>query len=329
MEFLIVDKDRMETGQLNVSKSLDLELGGTNDFEITLAAADNKSVGIDFGCYIFAPGTEYGGIIEDKDISTASNTVKWYGWTWRGLLDKSVIEPPAGLAYRTVSGEVNKVIAEVLRGRYGGFFVASNEDTGVRISYQFRRYATVLGGLSAMLAEKNMRLRIWADQGGTGEPFRVMVGAVPIVDYSEEIEYSQDNKVNLSIRDYRRGINHLICLGQGELTERTVIHLYVQRDGTIGKKQCYKGFDERSAVYDYSAAEDEEDLESYGRQRLKELANYKKLSMTVQDLDLDIGDIVAGRDRETGTYISQPITGKILRIDGLKETIEYTVKGDE
>ena len=51
--------------------------------------------------------------------------------------------------------------------------------------------------------------------------------------------------------------------------------------------------------------------------------------MSVDDLDLYIGDVVAGRDRETGLYLAQRIVNKVLKIKKGKETISYKVKGDE
>jgi hypothetical protein len=33
------------------------------------------------------------------------------------------------------------------------------------------------------------------------------------------------------------GVNHLICLGSGELQNRIVVHLYVDADGNISQTQ--------------------------------------------------------------------------------------------
>ena len=57
--------------------------------------------------------------------------------------------------------------------------------------------------------------------------------------------------------------------------------------------------------------------------------NYKKISVSVDDIELEIGDTVAGRDYVTGIYVRQPITQKILRITDGQEDIEYKVKGEE
>ena len=205
----------------------------------------------------------------------------------------------------------------------------SEELSGITVSGQFNRYTTFLDGMNKLLESSSARLQIQAVQGGTGETFRVEVSAVPITDYSAEIEYSQDNKIDLTIRDYRRGINHLICLGTGELTDRMVRHLYVQSDGSIGTVRYYTGLDERTAVYDYPNAEDENELLESGKEQLQELASYQKLELSVSDeLDLAIGDIIAGRDRLTGLYLKKPIVNKVLKIKKGKETISYKVEGD-
>lgn len=332
MEFIIADADGMEMGFLPGNAQLDLDLSrdadnkdGCNDAELTV----EPSVEIDYGYYIFAPGTEYGGRILDLKRSTSSEKLVWYLDTWRRMLGQAVIEPPSGQAYRTVSGDANAVIADLLRGRYDGIFRVPEEPAGITVSGQFDRYTTLLDGLNKLLQSAGARLSVQTVQGGTGEAFHVQIGAVLIRDYSEEIEYSQDNRVELTIRDNRRGINHLICLGAGELTARMVRHLYIQEDGSIGSEKYYSGLDERTAVFDYPNAEDENELLESGKEELQELASYKKLEMAVQDLDLDIGDIVAGRDRVTGTYLAKPIINKVLKIQKGKETISYKVKGDD
>ncbi len=332
MEFIIADKERYELGMLPVSVELDLDLSyesdnkdGVNDGELIV---DDKSV--DYGYYIFCPGTEYGGRILDLKRKTSSISKTWYFDTWRRMLSQSVIEPPEGEAYYIVENmDANTMLKEVFAGRFEEFLVVPEYLSGIEVSGQFDRYTTVLDGITKLLKVHGAKIKITAVQGGPGEQFYIRVEAVPIVDYSEEIEYSQDNRVTLTLRDKRRGINHLICLGSGELTERMVRHLFVQEDGSIGNTQFYFGIDERVAAHDYPNAEDENELLESGKEKLESLRNYKKMDMTVDDLDLDIGDIVAGRDRETGMYLAQRIVNKVLKIKKGKETITYKVKGDD
>ena len=78
-----------------VDYDFDVDLGGTNDFQISLTYA-SWIEDIKIGDRIYTPGTEFGGII--KNISSATNTGNIFlkGFTWRGYLDKRIIIPPSG-----------------------------------------------------------------------------------------------------------------------------------------------------------------------------------------------------------------------------------------
>lgn len=330
MELIVADAWGKEIGYWNYEKNLDMDLGDTNDFEIriTLDRWDKRK--LSYGTIIFSPDTEYGGIIGDIKTLTKSNTAILTGDTWRGLLDKKVIEPPSGKDYLVMSGELNVIMRQLIGNQFSGLFVVPYVDTKVNIqSYKFERHCTLLYGLEKMLESLGHKLSIRYMQGNVGEPGYVEIKALPVENYTDKTEFSQDCNVHFTVRDYRRGINHLICLGKGELKDRTVIHLYVQSDGSIGKSRYYTGLDERVAVYDYSSVEDVSKLEEDGRKRLKELMNYKECEVSIKDVSLEIGDIVSGRDYVTGITVKKPIIGKILKIDGYRETVTYTIKGDE
>lgn len=318
MDYIIADPHGIELGYLDF-KSLDLDLGVDNDFEITLDLDAWQAHQYTYGYYFYAPSTEYGGIIEDIQTDTKAHTVKLMGYTWRGLLSQQIIEPPPRSAYYRVSGDANEIISTVIDHRFGDLYRADTAASGVQITYQFDRYCTVLDGLNKMLRTVDCRLDIQWVAG------QVLLQAVPMIDHSEELEYSQDGQINFMIRDRRCGINHLICLGRGELAERTVLHLYVQEDGSIGDDQNYRGLDERVAVYDYPNAEDIRALREGGIKKLKESANYQELKMSIDDAAVALYDIVGGRDRVTGITMRQPVTQKILKIASGKETITYKV----
>lgn len=328
MEYVLADPDHLEVDYMDELVSVDVDIGDTNDFELILPKEYAEKYGIKKGFHFFVPDTEYGGIIEDIKSNTSDTDITYMGYTWRGFLDQCIIQPPSGQGYLTVSGDANRVIAQVLNVGTGLMFTVPETNSGIQISsYQFR-YQTALQGLSDMLSRYNARMDIKAVSGGTDEPFRVVVRAVRIKNHSEELEYNGDDNINISTRDYSRGINHLICLGQGELAARTVIHLYVQLDGSISQKKYYTGTNERTAVYDYSSVEDEAELIKGGTDRLKELMNYKSAEMSITDAELEIGDIVAARDRSSKTVLSRPVTNKILTYMDKYETIEYKVKGE-
>ena len=183
---------------------------------------------------------------------------------------------------RQVKGDAHDVMRQVLNGAFDGLFTIPEEPSGVDVgTYQFDRYTDALTGFTKMLLRRNARIHIEIKQGGSNEPFSVVLSAVPIRNLSSEIEYSQDSKIAINLKESRRGINHLICLGKGELKDRQVAHLYAQLDGSIRQdKKYYNGLLERTAVYDYSSAEGMEDLIENGTEKLQELMGKKTMGMS-------------------------------------------------
>lgn len=322
-EIILLDSEMKEIGPVNMD--IDFEVGdmsALNDFELLSSSALDAYA-------IYIPGTEYGGIIEYDEETTDSESTTMKGWTWRGLLTQSIIEPPAGSDYKIVSGELNTILRDILSYVLGGFFTVPDVDTGKTItSYQFKLYTTVLEGLMDMLSQCGYRLKIYARKAEAGGSVKVYCEAVEAS--TLEGQYDEDTGLKLRFIRNRMGINHLICMGTGQLQERQRIDLYVQEDGTIGKTQYYTGFLERTAYYDYNNAESLEELEKSGTEKLKELAGSRKLEInSVEGTELEIGDIVVGRHRSMGIVVEKPIVKKILRIEDGRTSIEYQVKGEE
>lgn len=324
---IVANEKGCELGVLKNYKEVEFSVGAENDFVITLKSQAVNKEFLWYESQVFIPGTEFGGIVKDIISLTKSKTVKFMGDTWRGMLSKKIISPPSGQDYLTVSGELNEVLRKMLKEHFGDWFVVPEESTEVTVNYQFNRYVTLLEGLTSLLESVNYKLSIKYIQGAPGEAGYVEVSAAPINNYSEEEEYSQDCNIKMTVRDYRRGINHLICLGEGELKDRIRVDLYIQKDGSIGKTQYYKWLEERTDVYDYSSA-DVAELEEGGEKRLKELADYKEFDMNIEKANLELGDIVSGRDHITGLYVVKPVIQKILKISTGKERIDYKLKGD-
>ena len=284
-----------------------------------------------YGNIFYIKNTEFGGIIGRKKINTAEGTISLYGRTWRGKLDKKVIRPPAGQDYRKVSGELNVVLDTLVTEQFNDYFVVSQNDTGVSVTnYQFDRYCTLLAGIMKMLKSVGYKLHIEYIQQERGQPGYVELSAVPVVDYSERLELSQDSRLNFVFDETKNGVNHLICLGKGELQDRKVIDLYVGQDGSIGTTQYYTGIQEVAETYEDTSSENDE-LEKKGREKLQELMNSTSFSMDVETLgmDVEIGDIIGGRDYVTGMYAAKPIAKKIYKVSGGKVSLEYEIEGDD
>ncbi len=353
LTFIVSDPKGWEFGFVRDVDSIDLDLGDTNDFELQIDASVWSPERYSWRNRLYIPGTEYGGLLEEQQTSTKDNRITWRGYTWRGMLGQKLIYPPEGQTHLTVSGDANTIIGSILGNRFGSLFCAEEQESGIQIkNFRFDRYCSVLSGLEKMLAAKNARLQIVYRQGNPGEyGGQVVVGAVPVTDWSEELECSQDGKMHFTTKDSRMGINHLVCAGEGEMhfttkdsrmginhlvcagegegIDRKILHLYVQKDGSIGQTQYYNGLDEREALYSYTSVEDDAKLLEEGTARLRELMNYKQMDATISDVDVEIGDIVGGRDRITGMSLQKPIVNKILRMNNGIPSVEYKLKGEE
>lgn len=313
-----------------MNAEIDIAIGEENDYEAKIPRDEWRSE-YTFGNVFYIKDTEYGGIIGEVNTSTAEDTISLLGRTWRGMLDKKIIQPPAGQDYRKVSGELNVVLDTLVTEQFNDYFVVLQADTGVSVTnYKFDRYCTLLAGITKMLKSVGYRLQIRYVQQERGQPGYVELSAVPIVDYSEQIELSQDSQLNFTFKNIKNGVNHLICLGKGGLQDRQVIDLYVQKDGSIGTEQYYKGIEEIAATYEDTSSESDE-LEERGRERLQKVMNSTSFSMDAESLNMDveIGDIIGGRDYLTGLYAKKPIVKKIYRVKDGKTSLEYGIEGDD
>ena len=314
-----------------MDSEIDIAVGmSENVFEIIIRR-DRWDERYAYGNIFYIKNTEFGGIIGRRKTNTEQDTISLYGNTWRGELDKKIIRPPSGQDYRKVSGELNAVLNTLVTEQFGDYFVVSQNDTGVSVTnYQFDRYCTLLDGITKMVKSVNHRLHIKYMQQERGQPGYVELSAVPVTDYSDQIELSGDSRLDYVFDETKNGVNHLICLGKGELQDRQVIDLYVSKDGSIGKDQYYTGIDEIAQVYENTSAEAEE-LEEKGREQLQKLMNSTSFSMDVETLNMDVevGDIVGGRDYMTGMYAAKPIVKKIYKVSKGEKSLEYEIEGDE
>ena len=326
----LADRNGIEIGYLDGVK-VDIDIGTENDFELR-TSVQNWDKQMTFGSLVYIEGTEFGGIIKEMESNTDEDVIYARGNTFRGMLAKKVIEPPKGENYRIVSGDVCDIVRDLI-GEYGLsdlFSVADSIETVEVSNFQFGRYVTLLDGIIQMLQSINHRLSL-AHIKESRDAGYVRVRIVPIQNHSGEMELSQDCGLNFVANEKRNGVNHLICLGKGDLKDRVVKHLYVQKDGSIGEKQYYTGVEEVVETYDYNNAEVEE-LVKNGMERLKERMNSKVFKTYIKDdiqEEYEIGDIIAGRDYITGITVRKPVIGKIYTFSEGTEKIEYKVEGDD
>lgn len=325
---ILANENLRELGAIK-DANITVDLNGDRTFSVQIARS-NWWPELTFSSFIYIMGTEYGGIIGEILTDTTLDYVELKGLTWRGRLAKKIIQPPTGSDYKTVSGELHTVMKSLIEPEFDGLFVVSQEDTGVTVSnYQFDRYCTLLDGVTKMLKSKWYRLQL-SFRRDQGEPGYLFVEAVQIVDYSNRIELSRDCQLNYTMDDKRDGVNHLIVAGKGELQDRNVLHLYVQEDGSIGTQQYYTGLQEIAEVYENTSTETDE-LQSKAEERIRELMNKKTFKMDVAALgiDVNIGDIVGGRDYLTGMYMAKPVENIVYELTNDVESRTYKLEGED
>lgn len=304
-------------------REYDFEIGDDeNSYLITCNSSEWET--IEDGSRVYIPQTEYGGLFKRLEVDTKKGTVSAGGYTWRGMLQNKIIIPPTGQDYATDSGEINSIIGARVSAAFPNLFVGSSTPTGVTVNYRYNRYVSLYDGLKAMLKSVGYKMQISYDQ----ETAKVVVEAVPIVDYSNRIEYSSDMNADYTMNMEATGINHLICLGQGELKDRVVVHLYVDANGNISTTQTYFGVDEIVSVYDYAGAA-RDDLIQSGTEQLAQEVNKNTFKIELESVtDVAIGDIVGGRDYITGMRMTAPITTKVVTWRNGFESTEYKLSDD-
>lgn len=314
---ILANKNGIEIRELNFD-TYDFEVGEINNWMVTARRQDFEDVPT--GARVYIPGTEYGGLFRQLKTSTLLDTISFGGLTWRGMLQAKIIEPPAGYDYATDSGELNAIVKARVEAAFpDSMIIGSTESTGVAIpTYQYNRYCTLEAGLNALLGTVGYKLDLSYSQTSRA----LIVSAVPVVDYSNNVDFSSDLQMDYTMEMQGDGVNHLICLGKGELKNRTVYNLYVDADGNIGTTQVYTGADEIVAIYD-SGGSELDDLIASGKNRLEQLKNKNEFEIIVSDIDVAVGDIVGGRDYLSGMSLKSPVTGKILKWEDGFRTIDY------
>lgn len=319
MDLIYTDIRHTDVGVLK-DYTLDLAFGcDENNFELTIPL-ENHCCEVDG--LIYVEGTEYGGIIDCVSVITADAKLSYIGRTWHGILASKVIEPNNGEDYLVMSGDVNHIIKDLLvRVGLDGLFVASSEESGLVVEgYKFNRYVDVYTGIAKLLNAISGKLK-FSSMGET-----VVISAIPCVDYSQDEQFD-NTTVPLEIKKVKNTVNHVICLGKGELADRTIVHLYMDAKGNISQTQTFFGLQEITATYDYPNAESLEELVTSGTEKFKELANTDELRMdfTSDEAIYDIGDIVGAKEIITDTVVTAKITKKIVTINQGEVNIQYKV----
>lgn len=275
---------------------------------------------IEIGHYVYEPDTEFGGRV--TGVKHSNKQIEITGRTWRGMLIDKVVQPTSGSAYKTITSvEANTAIADLVGTSFGPLIVASTAASGITVSVELR-YQTLLYGLHKMLYDSDAKLVItFADKV-------VTLSAEAIDDLSDDDEFSEDysSKITSALNN-GNAYNHIIALGSGELTARTVVELYRQSDGTVNTTPITADHNDRQIVLDYPNAESTDELTKKATERLEE--DYYPIETVEINLDnnegYELGDIVGGRDYITGLAIAKQITQIDRTVNNMGVFVQYKV----
>ena len=318
MDLIYTNSARVDQGVLQ-DYELDLAFGADeNNLECKVQAGSHCC---ESGSLLYIEGTEYGGIIDSIESDTDSKEVIYTGRTWHGILNSKVIQPDSGEAYLVLNGEANAVIADLLsRLALTDLFEASSEDSGLNIkNYKMNRYISGYDGILKMLKTVGGKLKLTFSDG------KVVLAAEAVHDYTQDEEFDADQVPFRAKRNFK-GVNHLICLGSGQLEERMVVHLYADTEGNISREQTQFGLDEVCTIYEYSNVETEDELVQEGMDKFKSLMAEDEIAIDFDaDSDTyDVGDIIGAVDNITGLAAHTTIAKKIVTIKNGKITISLT-----
>lgn len=308
--------------------SLDLAYGigenAENDFELTLT----DDIPLDGQTVVYVEGTPYGGVVDAVSFDTDARELAWSGRTWQGVLEHRVLRPPSGQNYLVASGTVAQAIALVIANSGDlnptAMPIGVGDCPSASVYYQFARYCNAWEGLVAMLRGAGLRptFRVSRSEGVS----RLLVGATAIRTVGDEVD---SDLVRFSGTRQFRTTEHLVCGGQGELAQRTIVDLYAHRTSS-GWSVSESGTDaghplgEVSEFYDYSSAESRTDLVQYGTEHLLEYQTDGEFSV---DLDpsagVDVGDVVVATEARLGLSVRATVESAICKVGGGVMTVSY------
>lgn len=292
----------------------DFSVGEENTWQLTVSDAYPLSQ----GCFVYIDGTEFGGVVDDIETESRGGTLTVSGRTWHGILASRIVCPPAGESHAVLSGDANACIAEMLElCGAGDPFAAASAESGIEVDgYTVPRYCDAYAALAGMLASAGASLSVSYRRGSC------TLGAVPAEPASA---YSEDIGLILT---RKRAVNHLVCLGSGELAARTVVHLYADAQGRVSREQSIFGAAHMAEVYELSNAADETKLVEAGTEQLESLQSPDTAEIDGElSGEYRIGQTVTARDERRGASAEETVTQLIARVSGRTVAVESKVGG--
>lgn len=329
MELIYADENFNEVGEITCFSKFDAQVGLKtenidSDFELTMHEKVWAASSIVCGGYVYVPGTAWGGRVDRIVHSAAEEKVHIYGTCWRGLLERFAVVPPEGQTHMIITEmEANTMLRELVSSA-PAYISVENRDSGICCSGSIR-YKSFLNAAEKLLMEQDAGLRVRFDGG------KIIIGAYPVTNHSDEIEFSQEYDSSLVSTVQGEMYNHIIALGQGTMEERDIVELWKLRDGTISSDGASPEMPDSSEIctyiYDYGSVESRSALMDAARQKLTSLCSCKKLEISIgsSDVCLELGDTAGARDILTGMTAEMKVTATRLEIQENSISVTHTL----
>lgn len=292
-----------------------------NDFELKVARGPVPEP----GSLVYVEDSEVGGMVTGLSAASDSSAMTVSGATWTGVLGRKVVGPDAGDDYLVLSGDVRDVVASLVsRAGLDGLFSVSGWTPGVDVTHRFSGRRG-----DAAQEDAGRYMSCWAAiwqvllDAGCKTTFRWDVSHRRVVMTVSRAEQAVGDEFAESVVRIKRRtpVNHLVCLGKGELRDRAVAHVYLDAGGAATSKQFYTGVDEVADVWE-STNDEGDELVAAGKRKIAEMAE-DAVSVEVDAADdsmLDVGDVVGGE--VAGTQVSATVTKKVVMTSG--DAVTYT-----
>lgn len=315
MDIILADRALTEQGVIYVDYSLDFDTTNTMDYKLTATRVIYDKLST--ATYLYIPGTEYGGIIDSITHNTSDDSIVARGRSFRGLLNSKIIAPDSGQDYKVVSGNLAEILDSILvDNNLDYLYMIDPALTWITLSnYPIARYCSVLYLLNALESKTGLSLYLaWS-----AKYHKVIITYRQPIDWTSKSLYVQ---ADITTTKTSHKVNHLICLGSGELKNRMRVDLYADTQGRISTTQSIIGADEYTQVHDYPNAKDVDDLTTSGTAKLKELIADTPLEVSIKDGAYAVGDIVGGHDDLMHIKTKATISNVVVNVEN--GVISYT-----
>lgn len=216
------------------------DIGLLDKYEIAIDFADEKDFEINtyihevpIGGFWYIPDTEYGGLVYGKKTDSDTEEATYTGKTWRGILHDHILNIPNNRDYRTVQGEIDDIINDILEEcDLDGLFTCVTPviDTGVETEVDlvsFPRGTSAYEVIMMALDSINFTLFYSYEDGG------VVLTPMLAEDYSDYMVYSSIGALSFEMSEDARAINHFIVTSISDTNRKRTIHVFRDENGEV------------------------------------------------------------------------------------------------